>query len=298
MAPDVTIALTRYAEANELLWTALRSLAVQEDVRADVLVLDQREDGDTRTFVAGLRAPTVALRYWPLAARSLSHARNQALALAATDHVLFIDADAVAAPRWARELADTLARPGVAVAGGRVVPRWRCRPPLLARSRLVREQYSLLDLGEGEVPVPKVVGTNLGVDRRRLGPEAHFDERLGRRRGLLLGGEETDLCRRARAAGALVWYNGRAVVEHQIGRERTALRWLMKKFYYAGISRSLRGGSPAPYHAARPADAAAFAVVVWPYLLGRWYGARRWRRAESPVAGPPAAGVPRVEDPG
>jgi glycosyltransferase involved in cell wall biosynthesis len=254
----------------------LESLARQVGVEADVLFLDQQDDADMRGLCAALANERISFRYVTIPPHGLSFARNRAIALSPNDVILFIDSDAVADPHWARLLAETLGRDGVGVAGGRIVPRWHGRPLLLARSRIVLSCYSMLDVGTGEMAIDRVVGAGFGVHRRHLGEDAKFDEGLGRRPGALLGGEETELCVRARARGLQTLYNGRALVEHQVLPERISNLWLMRRFYYAGFERALTAGRLRPSTQGRGFwDYVAYAVTLVPSLLGFWRGRRR-----------------------
>ena len=263
----VTIAVTRYDEPDGLVRDALQSLALQQGVAADVLFLDQR-DPLFAGAVEGLSHDALRFSVCPISARSLSFARNEAIRTAAGDIVLFMDCDAVAHPRWAAELVSALRQDGVAVAGSRIVPRWACPPLLMGRARVVWEQYSLLDLGPGQRQVARVVGAGFGIDRRRLGEEAHFDETLGRRDGRLLSGEDSDLCKRARARGLLIIYNGEAVIEHKIAAARITHRWILKRLFYAGANRAILGGPPCVAHGFGVWDALFLPVIAIPYVAG------------------------------
>jgi cellulose synthase/poly-beta-1,6-N-acetylglucosamine synthase-like glycosyltransferase len=202
----------------------LEGLCRQDGVRLNVLFLDQAEGSGIGGNMAALAPnPNVRIERITIPARSLSHARNAATARASTDIVLFIDADAVPHPRWASELTRTLSSddPMIAVAGGRVRLKWHSRPNPLAASRLVSEQYGVLDFGDGETEVRKVIGASFAIRKDRFSTEMRFDEGLGRRGGRLFGGEETDLCARVRMLGGKVIYNGRAIVDHQVMPERS-----------------------------------------------------------------------------
>ena len=206
--------------------------------------------------------------YRPIEARSLSHARNLAIAEAAHPTILYIDADAVAAPGWAATLAAVLDAPDVGVAGGRIVPRWHARPLWTARASVVLDQYSVLDLGPGRVDVAKFVGASFGLRRDRLGDEARFDPGLGRRDGRLFGGEDSDLCRRAQAMGLRIVYDGAAVIEHQVMPERIRHAWVLKRMYYAGLGRATQGGPPAPSRSPGLWDWLALPLILPPYIAG------------------------------
>lgn len=272
----VTITLTRYREPDWLVFETLESLRAQTGVMGQVLLLDQAwEPGFTRRVEA---LSSSALRFYcrPCPENGLSFARNEGLAEAEYDTVLFIDPDALAEPGWARALADALSEPGVAVAGSRILPRWRGRKPVLARSKVVHDQYSLLDYGDETLPVGRVVGAGFGVNRSVATDQMHFDAAFGRREGRLFGGEESDLCARVAEAGGRVVYVGGAVVHHQILPERLRAAWVWRRLYYAGIGRQQGGGAPNPSHKPGIWDWLLLPLILPPYAIG-WMRARLGR---------------------
>ncbi|WP_295883211.1 glycosyltransferase [uncultured Thiohalocapsa sp.] len=275
-SPDVTIALTRCCEPDWLVSQALDSLTTQEGVLAEVLLLDQTPTPALADHCAAVQQPRCDVRYQQIPKRSLSYARNRAVASARADSILFLDADAVASPGWAHTLHAALAGDTVGLVGARILPTWHRQPLLLAAAAVVQDQYSIFDLGSTARPFHRVVGAGFGLHRGRLGDEARFDERLGRRPGSLLGGEESDLARRALARGLRILYEGRAVVHHQILPERISYRWILRRMFYAGLSRALLRGAPSPSRALALTDYLALPVVLpfygAGYLAGRMQG--------------------------
>ena len=269
----VTITLTRYAEPDDLVWETLESLASQEALSGEVVFLDQNWSTEFSERVESLATETLVFRCLPCARAGLSYARNEGLRGAANDIVLFIDPDAVAAPRWASRLASALLQEGVCIAGARIIPRWLGQRPLLARSRIVLDQYSLLDWGKETKPALRVVGAAFGVCRSRLPPGNAFDTTLGRRDGRLYSGEESELCRRVIAARGLVLYCGEAAVEHQILPERLNTIWVLRRLYYAGLSRAKTGGAPAPSSRLGFWDWLLLPAILPAYVIG-WVSAR------------------------
>lgn len=266
---DITITLTRYKEPNWLIHETLDSLSRQKNVSAEVLFLDQFYNKETEDYCRSLTNEHVAFTYVTIPAKSLSFARNHAIKVCKTNLLLFIDSDAIADEAWAEQLATTLLGENIAVAGGKIVPKWHKTPLLITKSSVVMEQYSLLDQGKDAIETNKVVGANFGLSLQRLGDIAYFDEKLGRREGVLLGGEETDLCDRARASGLQVYYNGKAVVQHQILPERVSYKWIFNRIYYAGMSRALRGGVPNPTHSSRSLwNSIILPIIIIPYAAG------------------------------
>lgn len=276
---DATVSLTRFGEPDALVEQTLESLAVQQDVRLQILLLDQ-SDAETSLDMAcsRLSSSRIQFEYKKIPAHSLSRARNTAIALTCTDLLLFIDPDAICAPDWAAVLIESLQREKIGVAGGRILPIWGKTPGWLAQSTVVRDQYSILDLGEGTADVDRVVGASFGINVARLGRDMRFDENLGRRDGRLFGGEETDFCRRCRTMGKTVLYNGGAIVKHQIPVERMSFRWLARRMYYAGIGRCMAGGKPSPSRPLNAWDYLALPFILPSYVLGYWRASRALRQ--------------------
>ncbi len=265
----VTIALTRFAESDALLSEVLAAASAQVGVTGEVLLVEQCATGG----IAQDTFPSTNLPLRIINARvgGLSEARNLALEQARHDIVLFLDADAIAAKDWASHLASALEAEGVAVAGGRIVPRWTGRPPFFAGARVVRDLYSLLELGPERFPYPRAVGAGFGIDRAKTG-SMRFDATLGRRDGRLFSGEESDFCRRVSEAGLAIVYEGGAVVEHVIAPERMRLGWMAKRLVYAGQSRARVGGAPSPSRAPGLADWLMLPVILPPYAIGWLWG--------------------------
>ncbi|WP_295543733.1 glycosyltransferase [uncultured Thiohalocapsa sp.] len=274
---QATIALTRFHEPDRLLEAALMSLSAQVDIVAEVLLLDQNPSAAIRSRCQKMNLETVRFRYEAIPAKSLSFARNLAIDKAAAPVVLFMDADAVAEPNWALALYDALRTEHVGMVGARILPNWHRRPPLITKSLVVQDQYSIFNLGPQTLPFHRVVGAGFGLHRDRLGREAYFDERLGRREGSLLGGEETELSRRVSALGLDILYAGDAIIRHQIPPERASYGWILRRLFYAGVSRAMIGGSPSPSRAMNLWDFLVLPFVLPPYALGYLFGRRKAR---------------------
>jgi glycosyltransferase involved in cell wall biosynthesis len=274
----VTITLTRYREPDWLVMETLESLAGQAGVCGEVILLDQNWRDDFAERVEALSSHHLVFQCRHCPEKGLSHARNMGVEQAAYPVVLFIDPDAVAEPGWARELARAVSQPGVAIVGSRILPRWRGRKPILARARVVLDQYSLIDLGAGQVETHRVVGAGFGLNKTVCPKEMYFDRGLGRRQGKLFGGEESDLCARVLRAGGEVVYTGRSVVHHQILPERLNAAWVFRRLYYAGIGRAQGGGAPNPTQKPGFWDWLLLPLILPPYALG-WIRARTQNRS-------------------
>lgn len=276
MDKSITITLTRYAEPNWLLFQTLESLSSQQGVNAEVLMLDQKNDQESKAYCEKISNEKINIQYITIPAKSLSFARNEAIRLCETDVLLYIDTDAIAASDWAQQLSKSLFKEGVGISGGKILPKWHKAPSFIQKSNVVLDQYSMLNLGDGEHEVKKVVGANFGLNIARLKDVAHFDENLGRREGKLISGEETQLCLDALANNLKILYQGKAVVEHQVLPERVKFSWIARRMYYQGIASAQRGGAPQPSNKGSYTcwDFIALSALAPFYICGYIHGKR------------------------
>ncbi len=263
----VSITLTRYREPDWLVDEALDSLAAQDGVTGEVIFLDQNWNEEFAAAVEARTNAQIEFKCVDCDERCLSYARNEGLRLSRCDFVLFTEPDILAAPDWARSLAVEL-KAGAAIAGSRILPKWRARPPILVRARAVLDQYSMLDWGEETIEAHRVVGAGFGVNKGRIDDGLRFDETFGRRGGVLLGGEESMFCRAVRARGGKIVYVGGAVIRHQVLEERLNWRWVMRRLYFAGASRRQQGGAPSPSQKPGLWDWLLLPVILPPYAWG------------------------------
>ena len=273
--------MTRYREPDSLVRQVIASAVGQIGVTGEVLFLEQKSDSDISSDEWPSENWTV--RQVPCPEKGLSFARNLAIQTAQHDFVLFLDADALAEPEWALGLCTALSNPTVAVAGGRIEPMWTGSEPLFVRSQVVRDQYSLLDLGPGTMDVSRVVGASMGLRRDVCADEMYFDVGLDRRDGRLFSGGDSDLCLRVAKAGGRIVYVGQAIVRHVIPAERERLAWISKRLFYAGHSRATLGGTPSPSRPPTVADWLLLPLILPPYAAGWLWGRATRREAEEQV---------------
>lgn len=273
MEKTVTIALTRHNEPDELFVQCLTSIAAQENVRARILVLDQRERPAISAWCSTISSDRLAFECRVIPECGCAAARNAAIRLCRTDILLWTDPDVVLQPNWAYVLSGALLEPGRATAGGKIVPDWQGEPRWYMKANIMKDHYSLIDLGDGEKETDRIIGGSMGIHIGRLGAHAHFDERLGRQRGTLLGGVDAEFCDRVIREGWKVMYVGQTVALHQIPKTRMKVSWIAEKFFYGGISRGLRGGIPSPMNKDRePGDYAVLLFFAPFYLAGLLVG--------------------------
>jgi GT2 family glycosyltransferase len=263
----ITIALTRYQEPDDLFHSALGGIVHQDNVRAGVHVLDQSYHPKTEIFCKEISSSNITFLYKVIPARGCAYARNVAINLCKTDILLWTDPDVVLQQNWAYVLSSALSNPERAVVGGKIIPDWQCVPRWYMKTNIMKDHYSLIDLGDEEKETDRIIGGSMGIHIRRLGANAHFDERLGRQKGTLLGGVDAEFCQRIIRAGWKVFYIGQTTALHQIPQSRMNMSWIVKKFYYGGISRGLRGGMPSPMNKKRKLEDYAVLLFFSPFYL-------------------------------
>lgn len=159
-------------------------------------------------------------------------ANNQGLDIANGNLVLLLNSDAYVAPHAVGHLQDVFLDPGVVAAGPRLVNpdgtlQWSAArqlglwavfceqtylEKLFPRSRLF-SPYWIQPAGDGAVEVEQVMGACL-----MMRPGERFDERY------FLYCEDTDLCRRLRQRGRILYVPSVSVV-HDLGSSSAHSRW-------------------------------------------------------------------------
>lgn len=273
----MSVVITRHKERPSLLEGCLESIASQEDVYLEVLVLDQLEDSQIEALTHRFQSlKRHSFRYLPVKTQSLSRSRNIGIQHSSCRYIAFTEPDCLVHQGWARALLKALQMPQVAIAGGKILPLWQGKVRWWHNTSLVREMAAIIDLGDEYLEVPRVLGGNFSLDRHRVNDPAPFDEKLGRSHGKLLGGEETDLCRRMISLGWKVVYSPDAVVTHIIPPQRMRFRSNLVRAYYGGFSRALRGGIPEVVNTKTCwEDYAAITVFLPSYITGFMAGKTR-----------------------
>ena len=274
--PEVSIAIRCVNDSVIQLRECIEAILRQVDVRAEIWIIDSSDHDEFESICAEHEL----VHYVRIPGKTLSQGRNRGIELARADYILFTDPDCIPCSTWLRHLKSALDT-GAAIVGGKIVPRWLVKPPWYIRnSHIARTHLSLLDYGDEVRETDRVFGANFGLSKTALGNEARFREDLGRSEGLLLGGEETELCRRVRRFGGKVVYTPDGYVEHQIPKNRVALGWNAKRMFYGGMSRTFLGGLPNPLSSPRCSlsDLLYIAAFAGPYIAGQLYGFYERRR--------------------
>jgi len=270
MNDNMTVIIAIYKEPYKLVEKCLWYLINQKNVILEIIILNQiRKFKDT--FIQSNYQCIHSLKYFEIDDISLSYARNYGINIANNNCIAFIDPDIIVGKNWASSIIDEFKKDSsVGIIGGKIIPKFSREPCWFYKSRYICDIYSLLDIGSEVKYVKKIVGANFAINRELI-KDNKFREDLGRMYNKLLGGEETDFCERIAKRGIKIKYVPNAIAYHYISNERLKIGWILKRFYYGGISRGLRGGNPEPYPQKignKLIDIILLPIFITPYIVG------------------------------
>ncbi len=211
---------------------------------AEVLVIDQSDDDETRAVVERSSAASIPVVYVAQCCRGLAASRNAAITHAHHGVLAMTDDDCVPDRGWVASLIETFSAPDAPdAATGRVLPLGPETPGLYAVSSRISSDR--MDYSGRAVPWFVGTGGNLTVQREWCARVGGFDERLGAGTSGRAA-EDIDIIYRLLRAGARIRYEPNAVVYHE--RQSLDRRRATRASYGFGIGAfgalTLRGGDP------------------------------------------------------
>jgi GT2 family glycosyltransferase len=169
----------------------------------------------------------------------LSNARNSGARAAKYDVIAFVDDDVFVRTGWLNAIGGAFAAfPQIACVGGNTIPVFESGRPSWVDDGLL-PFFGATCLGEArrEMRYPEhPFGVNMAIRRAVLDAIGGFNPGLGRTRSGLRSNEESDLFRRASAAGFRTLYEPAAVIEHRVPAGRAQQRWVLSRSYWQGVS--------------------------------------------------------------
>ena len=212
---------------------ALDSLEPADGVTMSVVVVDNDPE-QSAAWVKGRVIAGSEVHYAPEASRGITFARNRALKAAAelgVDWIGWLDDDEAPRPDWLQSIVATQRRSGADVVAGPSEPRFESD----AKDWITDTGSYGTERFPTDSHYPYFHTRTSGVIlRSAVVPEEGFDDRLA-----LIGGEDRLFFTRIhRAGGSFVWDDD-AIVDEWVPTSRVSLRWLAKRWFRTGVTRSL-----------------------------------------------------------
>jgi glycosyltransferase involved in cell wall biosynthesis len=214
----------------------MTKLEVPAGVWWELLVVNNNCTDATDDVIASFAERLPIRRLWQ-PVPGVANARQMAVDEAAGEYILWTDDDVLVPPTWMVEYLRAFERwPDAAIFGGPIRPWFPTEAPRWLDDAwpLVANAYASIDYSEEPVPLGgvRVPFTANAAMRTSVHRDFPFDAALGVRPGGRMGGEETDVVRRALAAGHTGWWVPTAHVRHYIPLERQTLKYV-RGWYYA-----------------------------------------------------------------
>ena len=236
--PQVSVVLS-VAGPDDRLETAIDLLLSQTHTPEVVVTVDGAPD--LAAYLADrYRDDPVVIDHTP-GASGLSAARNRGASVADGEIIAFTDADCEPARSWVAELVRCYESHDALAAGGPAVPSWPADRPARVPAELEwlvgtthRGFTDRTDIHE----VRNTFGCNISFRADIFDALGGFDERLGKRPGHEIQGEEAELCARLRDRyDRGVTYNPGATVVHHVDPYQLERQTLLKRSYWQGRSK-------------------------------------------------------------
>ena len=233
-----------------LLKDALESICVQSLTSDcfEVLVIDNASTDNTRLIVEESRTSHPDIHYIHEEKPGLHNGRHRGAQQAKGEVLVFVDDDIIAAPGWLKAIHETFKDPAVALAGGKILPKWEGDVPRWIELFTVRTELgwtignlSLLDFGDmkKDIPAGYVYGCNFSIRKSVLfecggfHPDAMPQELIRYR-----GDGESALSRKIMEKGYRIVYEPDALVYHRVPKERLTADYFCRRAFNQGISDS------------------------------------------------------------
>jgi glycosyltransferase involved in cell wall biosynthesis len=206
--------------------------------RYEILVIDNASTDTTRELCETYAKHGVHYILEPVI--GLSRARNTGWQQAKAAYVGYLDDDGIADPSWLESALHAFQSqsPVPACVGGPIRLLWETPEPVWMNAPL-RIPLGFLNWGLMPRKIEEhewLMGGNSFYPKTRLAQLGGFDERLGRKQGCLLSGEESQLFLRLRQAGGYLFYAPGVSMRHHVTPDRTRPGWFYRRYFWGGVS--------------------------------------------------------------
>lgn len=242
-----SVVIATFNRANDLRKTLVSVAALTPTAPWEVIVVDNNSTDETRQVVADAQATfPVELSYVFEQEQGRSAALNAGIRSARGEVIATTDDDVQLQPDWLDKAGEALEALQCDYVGGKVLPVWPAAQPDWIPNHGGKQWavLALLDYGPSPVPFFKFahrvpMGVNMAFRRTAFERAGLWSNRVGRKKGTLLGQEVREWMLRARDAGLRGYYTPSMVVHHVIQPDRLEKAYFRRWFYWNGVSRAL-----------------------------------------------------------
>jgi len=249
---DLTVIICTWNRSKSLA-VALNSLeasVVPEGLKWEVLVVDNNSNDDTRAVCESFIAKNPRrFRYFFQGTQGKTNALNAGIREARSEILALTDDDLTVDPKWIAGIYDAFQKHDCAAVGGKIIPVWNCKKPswITFDGPYRHPAYGgIVNFDKGEVPcqlTATAIGANMGLRKSIFEKYGPYRTDLNRINDLL-GGEDTEYCRRLMHAGERLTYAPKAVVYHPVEEYRTKRKYFRSMAFHYGRWSILVEGVP------------------------------------------------------
>lgn len=231
--------------------SSLDASVVPDGINWEVLVVDNNSSDETRAICERFITKTPGrFRYLFEAKQGKTNALNAGIDQTQSELLALTDDDVTVDPHWVAAIYDAFQRFDCAAIGGRIVPIWNCKKPswVSLDGPFHHPGFSgIVHFDKGDRPCvlskTTVVGANMALRKsivEKYGPYRNDLNRIND----LLGGEDTEYCRRLLQAGERIIYLPQAIIYHPVEKYRTTRKYIQSFTFHSGRWTVRVGGIP------------------------------------------------------
>lgn len=207
----------------------------------ELIIVDNNSPDHTPQVVESFRpACPSRLRYVCETNVGLSYARNRGIKEASGNIVAFVDDDVLFDKSWLNELLKAFNdHQEISCAGGNSIPKFAADQP----GWLTKDVFSVFgSTGSGDHDKLMIFpehpfGLNMAFRKDVFAQVGDFNIKFGQnKKKFLIYNDERELFYRISRGGLKVFYASKAILYHRIPKDRATKNYLLKRYYWQGIS--------------------------------------------------------------